>query len=110
MRTQRAFRKQLFVRLDDNAPRHLEIGRENPCRRQQRARLEPAGLDRAAQFEAALSQVAAHRRIIDELLSVFGGRTQPVMAHLIETGKLTLDDLREAEATLRRLSAQERKK
>ena len=61
-------------------------------------------------FEAALSRAAAHRRIIDDLLSVFGGRTQPVMAHLIETGKLTLDDLREAEATLRSFSAKERRK
>ena len=57
-------------------------------------------------FEAVLSRAAAHRRIIDDLLSVFGGRTQPVVAHLIESGKLTLDDLREAEETLRRLAAQ----
>ncbi len=61
-------------------------------------------------FEAVVSRTAAHRRIVDELLSVFGGRTQPVMAHLIETGKLTLDDLREAEKTLRRLAPKERSK
>ena len=61
-------------------------------------------------FEAVVSRTAAHRRIIDELLSVFGGRSQPVMAHLIEAGKLTLDDLREAEKTLRRLAAKERSK
>jgi BlaI family penicillinase repressor len=61
-------------------------------------------------FEAIVSRTAAHRRLIDELLSVFGGRTQPVMAHLIETGKLTLDDLREAEKILRRLAAKERSK
>jgi BlaI family transcriptional regulator, penicillinase repressor len=61
-------------------------------------------------FEAVVSRTSAHRRIIDELLSLFGGRTQPVMAHLIESGKLTLDDLREAEQTLRRLSAKERSK
>jgi predicted transcriptional regulator len=59
-------------------------------------------------FEAVVSRAAAHRRIIDELLSIFGGRSQPVMAHLIETGQLTLDDLREAERTLRRLSTKER--
>ena len=57
-----------------------------------------------AHFRGRVSRIAAHRRIIDDLLSVFGGRTQPVMAHLIEAGKLTLDDLREAEGTLRRLS------
>ena len=61
-------------------------------------------------FEAVVSRAAAHRRIVDELLSVFGGRSQPVMAHLIESGKLTLDDLHEAEKTLRRLAAQERTK
>jgi predicted transcriptional regulator len=61
-------------------------------------------------FEAVVSRTAAHRRIIDELLSVFGGRSQPVMAHLIEAGKLTLDDLREAEKTLRRLAPTERSK
>jgi len=61
-------------------------------------------------FEAVTSRTAAHRRLIDDLLSVFGGRSQPVMAHLIETGKLTLDDLREAEKTLRQLAAKERSK
>ena len=61
-------------------------------------------------FEAVVSRAAAHRRIVDELLSVFGGRSQPVMAHLIEAGKLTLDDLHEAEKTLRRLAAEERTK
>jgi BlaI family transcriptional regulator, penicillinase repressor len=58
-------------------------------------------------FEAVVTRTSAHRRIIDELLSLFGGRSQPVMAHLIESGKLTLDDLREAEKTLRRLSTKE---
>ena len=58
-------------------------------------------------FEAVVTRTSAHRRIIDELLSLFGGRSQPVMAHLIESGKLTLDDLREAERTLRRLSTKE---
>jgi len=61
-------------------------------------------------FEAVTTRTAAHRRLIDDLLSVFGGRSQPVMAHLIETGKLTLDDLREAEKTLRHLAAKERSK
>ena len=54
-------------------------------------------------FEAVVSRNAAQRRLIDELLSFFGGRTQPVMAHLIESGQLTLDDVREAEQTLRKL-------
>jgi BlaI family transcriptional regulator, penicillinase repressor len=61
-------------------------------------------------FEAVVSRAAAQGRLIDELLRVFGGRSQPVMAHLIEAGKLTLDDLREAERTLKRLAARERSK
>ncbi len=55
-------------------------------------------------FEAVLSRHAAHRRLIDDLLGLFGGRTQPVMAHLIESGKLTLEEVREAEKTLRKLA------
>src|SRR5205807_7174743 len=51
-------------------------------------------------FEAAVSRESAERRLIDELLSLFGGRTRPVMAHLIESGKLTLADVREAEKVL----------
>lgn len=54
-------------------------------------------------FEAAVSRNAAQRRLIDDLLALFGGRSQPVMAHLIESGKLTLVDVKEAEKTLRRL-------
>ena len=55
-------------------------------------------------FEAAISRNAAQRRLIDDLLSFFGGRTQPVMAHLIESGKLTIEDVRDAQKTLQRLA------
>ena len=55
-------------------------------------------------FEAAISRDSAERRLIDELLGMFGGRTQPVMAHLIESGRLTLADVKEAEQTLRKLA------
>src|SRR6516164_7518700 len=55
-------------------------------------------------FEATVSRHAAQRRLIDELLGLFGGRTQPVMAHLIESGRLTLEDVQEAEKALRKLS------
>ena len=54
-------------------------------------------------FEAAVSRSAAQRRLVDDLLGLFGGRTQPVMAHLIESGKLTLADVKEAEKILRKL-------
>lgn len=58
-------------------------------------------------FEAAVSRDAAQRKLIDDLLALFGGRTQPVMAHLIESGRLTLADIKEAEKTLRTLAKQE---
>lgn len=54
-------------------------------------------------FEAAITRDAAQRRLIDDLLALFGGRIQPVMSRLIESGKLTLRDVREAEKTLRKL-------
>jgi BlaI family penicillinase repressor len=59
-------------------------------------------------FEATISRHAAQGRLIDELLGLFGGRTQPVMAHLIEAGKLTLDDLQEAEKAVRKLGRKEK--
>lgn len=59
-------------------------------------------------FEATVSRDVAQRRLIDELLGLFGGSTQPVMAHLIESGKLTMDDLKEAEKVLRQLSSKDK--
>ena len=61
-------------------------------------------------FEAAVSRDAAQRKLIDDLLALFGGRTQPVMAHLIESGKLTLEDVKEAEKTLRKLERKDKTK
>ena len=52
-------------------------------------------------FEAVLSRNVAQRRLVDDLLGLFGGRTQPVMAHLIESGKLTLEDVQQAEKLVR---------
>jgi predicted transcriptional regulator len=54
-------------------------------------------------FEPVLSRSAALRRLVDDFFALFGGRTQPLMAHLIELGKLTLDDVHEAERALRAL-------
>ena len=59
-------------------------------------------------FEAAVSRNAAQRKLVDELLALFGGRTQPVMAHLIESGRLTLADVREAEKALRKLERKDK--
>jgi len=59
-------------------------------------------------FEAVVSRNAAQRRLIDELLSFFGGRTEPVVAHLIESGKLTLEDVHEAEQTIKKLARRDK--
>jgi predicted transcriptional regulator len=59
-------------------------------------------------FEPAVSRDAVHRKLIDDLLALFGGSTQPVMAHLIESGKLTLEDVKEAEKLVRKLEKKEK--
>ncbi len=61
-------------------------------------------------FEAAVSREGAQRRLVDELLSVFGGRSRPIMAHLIESGSLTLEDVRDAEKALLKLAGEEKQK
>ena len=58
-------------------------------------------------FKAVASRSEAERRLVDDLLSLFDGHSQPVMSYLIESGSLTLDDIKEAEAALRK--AAERK-
>ncbi|MGD0497355.1 MAG: BlaI/MecI/CopY family transcriptional regulator [Bryobacteraceae bacterium] len=77
-------------------------------------RLEKKGAVRRARkisnahiFEAVVSRDAAQRRLLDDLLDLFGGRPQPVMAHLIESGKLTLADVEEARKALRKQAKKE---
>jgi BlaI family penicillinase repressor len=55
-------------------------------------------------FEAVVSRGAAQRRILDDVLGYFGGQCRPVMAHLIEAGKLSMDDVKDAERTLKKLA------
>lgn len=52
-------------------------------------------------FEPAVTREAVHRRLVDDLLDLLGGSTQPLMAHLVDSGKLSLDDLREVEESLK---------
>ena len=61
-------------------------------------------------FDAAISRDDAGHRLMDDVLSLFGGRTQPVMAHLIESGKLTLEDVREVQKALRAMERKEKNK
>jgi len=56
-------------------------------------------------FDAAISRDDAGRKVIDDLLAWFGGRTKPVMAHLVQSGKLTLEDVKEAEEAILKLAA-----
>ncbi len=60
-------------------------------------------------FEAAVSRAQAQRRLIHDFLALFDGRTQPVMAALIQTGQLTREDVREAERLLDQLEAKGKK-
>jgi predicted transcriptional regulator len=59
-------------------------------------------------YQAAVSRNAAQRRLVDDLMVLFGGRSQPVMAHLIEAGKLTLEDVQEAEKMVRAMAEKEK--
>jgi predicted transcriptional regulator len=59
-------------------------------------------------FEAVISRKDAQRRLVDDLLAFFGGRTQLVMAHLVETGRLTMRDVKDAEQLIKSLAAREK--
>ena len=59
-------------------------------------------------FEPTVARDVARHRLLDEILSFFGGRAQPMMAQLAEAGKLTLDDVRELEKTIKNLEKTER--
>src|ERR1700760_2323518 len=60
-------------------------------------------------FEAVVSRDAAKARLVDDFLALFGGRMQPVMAHLIEAGNLTPNDVADAERLLKDLAAKRKK-
>ena len=64
-------------------------------------------LGNAHVFEAVVSRASAQHRMIDDLVTLFGGMRLPIVTHLIESGKLTPEELREARATLRRATKQE---
>jgi len=59
-------------------------------------------------FEAVISRKDAQGRLIDEMLALLGGRAKLVMAHLVESGELTLEDVKEADKALRRSSGKEK--
>jgi predicted transcriptional regulator len=59
-------------------------------------------------FEALVSRDAAQQRLVDELVALFGGRTQLIMTHLVKSGKLRLEDVKEAEKELRKLDRKDK--
>jgi predicted transcriptional regulator len=61
-------------------------------------------------FEAAVSREAAERKLVDDFLGLFGGRSQPIVARLIESGSFTLEDVKEAERLLLEHERMEKKK
>ena len=61
-------------------------------------------------FEAVISRDAAHGRLVDELLGMFGGATKPVMANLVRTGRLTQADIDEAEEALRKYASERKRR
>jgi len=60
-------------------------------------------------FEPSIARDVARSKLLDEILSFFGGKAQPMMAQLAEAGKLTLDDVRELEKTIRKLDQQRKR-
>jgi BlaI family penicillinase repressor len=59
-------------------------------------------------FEAVVSRSSALHRMIDELVALFGGKALPIMAHLIESGRLTPGEVREAQKALRSLARKDK--
>ena len=57
-------------------------------------------------FEPTLARDLTRHRLLDEILSFFGGRAQPMMAQLAEAGKITMDDVRELEKTIKEIEIQ----
>lgn len=60
-------------------------------------------------FEPTVARDVARHRMLDEILSLFGGKAQPMMSQLAEAGKLTLEDVRELEKTIKRLDKERSK-
>lgn len=60
-------------------------------------------------FEPSVSRRTVHARVLDELIDMFGGSMRPLMAHLVESGRVTLENLREMEETLTRIESGEGK-
>ena len=91
---------RLDARLAENLPPHRRFGFD-PARNVGAVQMQR---EQPHLFEARVSRDAAQASLVEDFLALFGGRMQPVMARLIETGNLSEDDVAEAEKLLRELS------
>lgn len=64
----------------------------------------------ALMFESAITRKSVYRRVIDDILEIFGGSAQPLVAHLLESGKLTLEDIRSMERASEKAASKKRGK
>ena len=68
-------------------------------RLEQKGALARAGkVGNALLFRPAISRRSVYRRMIDDLLSLFGGSAHPLVSHLVDSGKISLEELKELEA------------
>ena len=75
---------------------------------EKRAVRRTSKISNAHVFEAVVSRNSAQHRMIDELVALFGGKPLPIMAHLIESGRLTREEVREAQKALRNLARKDK--
>ena len=80
------------------------------ARKKKKAVCRTSKFGNAHVFEAVVSRDSARHRLIDDLVALFGGRRLPIITHLIESGKLSPEELREARAALRKATKQEKLK
>ena len=64
----------------------------------------------ALMFESAITRKSVYRRVVDDILEMFGGSAQPLVAHLLESGKLTLEDIRTMEKANEKAAAKKSEK
>ena len=87
---------------DDHRPAYTTV-QTMIYRLEEKGALKRTGkIGNAHVFEPALSRRSARKRVVEELLSWFGGSARPLVANLVEFGKLSLEDIRDMEKELTR--------
>lgn len=110
-RLEEASVREVMDALSDRSPAYTTVQTIVQRLEQKGAVRRTRKIGNALMFEPAVSKTSAYRRVIDELLALFGGSAQPVVAHLLESGKLTLEDLKaleEAESAKQKTTAKKK--